>query len=355
MPAGTPVMLSDAIQEFLTYRRSAGYEANTVQVNARSLSKLLALIGNIQVRHLEAHHGEIFQAHLMGKGYKPNTVNSHLTSLHSFTKWLRSRRYIGGGSDPTANTRFVRAVPEPKQRIEAKEFDRYLDACPKPHERIVNALGLYLFLRASEIQTLRVGDVDLERGEIYVRIQKSKVADTMPICQELDAELRRWLTWYAEDIQQPLTDDMFLVPARRRPIVRNDTGRGGCYTVERSHHNCVPHRPCMRLSRYVQRSLTAFGIRIRDDQGKSLREGVHTLRRSGARALFDELVDRGSYDGVLRYVSAMLHHKSTIMTERYLGLDVDVKKRNDLLRGRRMFTSPEEVIAASDNITRMVR
>ena len=63
------------------------------------------------------------------------------------------------------------------------------------------------------------------------------------------------------------------------------------------------------------------------------------------------MVDAGSYDGILRYVSAMLHHKSTVMTERYLGLDVDVKKRNDLLKGRRMFTTPEAIIESSENIT----
>jgi len=39
------------------------------------------------------------------------------------------------------------------------------------------------------------------------------------------------------------------------------------------------------------------------------------------------------------------------MTERYLGLDVDVKKRNDLLKGQRMFTTPEAIIESSENIT----
>jgi hypothetical protein len=80
-------------------------------------------------------------------------------------------------------------------------------------------------------------------------------------------------------------------------------------------------------------------------------EGCHTLRRSGARALFDDLVERGGYDGVLRHVSAMLHHKSTLMTERYLGLDVDVKKRNDLIRGKKMYRTQRDMVEDSPNVT----
>jgi hypothetical protein len=49
----------------------------------------------------------------------------------------------------------------------------------------------------------------------------------------------------------------------------------------------------------------------------------------------------------------MLHHKSTQTTEKYLGLNVDVKKRNDLLRGTQMFTYADDVIEASPHITRL--
>lgn len=335
-------MLSDAVDEFVSYRKAAGFRPNTVTINRRSLSKFLSVVGNIQVRHLDARHGEVFQTYLMGKGYKPNTVAVYLTSLQAFVKWLRSRRYIGGGSDPMANVRMPRAMVEPRQRILREDFGRFLDTCRKPYDRIVCALGLYLFLRASEIQALKVKDIDLERGEILVHIEKTQQVDTMPISKELDRELRRWLTWYANDVQKPLDGEMYLVPRVRRPMLANDgRGPGGGYQVDRPHGNVLPYKKSSRPHRYVQRTLVAFGIPIRDSEGKSLHEGVHTLRRSGARALFDELVGRGGYDGVLRLVAAMLHHASTTMTERYLGLDVDVKKRNDMLRGAQMFAEPE--------------
>jgi integrase len=281
------VTLSEAVEEFMAYRKSAGFAPNTLLINQRSLSRFLALVGNVQVRHLDARHGEQFQAALMAKGYKANTVNSYLTSLAAFVKWLRSRRYTGARSDIMANVRM-----------------------------------------------------------------KTKAVDVMPISYELDIELRRWLTWYAQDIDGPLKDDYWLVPTRRRPAMANDgSGPGGGYMVRREHGNCRPTVKGKRLHRYVQRAMVNFGMDIRDADGKSMMEGCHTLRRSGARALFDDLVERGGYDGVLRHVSAMLHHKSTLMTERYLGLDVDVKKRNDLIRGKKMYRTQRDMVEDSPNVT----
>ena len=78
-------------------------------------------------------------------------------------------------------------------------------------------------------------------------------------------------------------------------------------------------------------------------------EGIHAIRRSAARGLFEELVLLG-YDGALRIVQAMLHHASSAMTELYLGLSVDRKKRDDLLKGRFMYPSLH-----SDNVIPMDR
>lgn len=350
-----PITLSQAIDEFMAYRKSAGMAQNTLLVNRRGLSAFLALVGNIQVRHLEARHGEQYQAYLMAKGYKPNTVNTNLTTFSAFVKWLRSRRYLGPGSDPAANVRQIKAMVEPRQRLDRDEFLDFLDCCSTEYERIICALGLYLFLRQSEISALKVGDIDLDEGIIWVHVQKAKLVDPMPISAELERELRNYLSWYAYDLgDEPIKDDMYLVPARRRlPLANDGSGPGGGYLVRRERGNNQPYIKGRRPHRYVQKALVRFGVEIRDEEGNSRHEGCHTLRRSGARALFDELVDNASYDGALRLVAAMLHHKSTAITERYLGLDVDVHKRNDLIRGKKMFTFAEDVIASAPNIKKI--
>lgn len=364
MPA-PGVTLSDAIEEFIRHRKANDYADNTVKANTRSLNMLLVEVGNIQVRHFSSVHGDRFRAYLTGKGYKPNSVNLHLDAVSVFIKWAHTRGYLPRGSNPMVNVRRHKPDPDPRQIVEPEDFHRLLDAAHlietdafgrpvlsehggqtitvhgNAHDRIIVALGLFLFLRQGEIRTLTVGGVNLDRGEMRVRSHKGKMWDVMPIDRYLAAELRRWLTWYAIDVaieHGSMQPGWLLVPRRKAPILRQHygTGRGG-QVVQRPLGNTIPTLPTAAPHRNVQRTLERFGVPIRDDDGKSLLEGVHTLRRSGARALFNHLTEQKGYDGALRQVASMLHHKSTATTERYLQISVDVKMRNDLIRGEDMF------------------
>ena len=79
------------------------------------------------------------------------------------------------------------------------------------------------------------------------------------------------------------------------------------------------------------------------------RFGLHVLRRSSARARFDEMVNLG-YDGALRRVSAWLHHSSVTITEIYLGLELDRAQRDEETKGKVMFPS-----LAAENVTQISR
>lgn len=92
-----------------------------------------------------------------------------------------------------------------------------------------------------------------------------------------------------------------------------------------------------------------FGESIRDESGSSLSEGVHTLRRSGARALYDRLVSEG-YDGAMRTVQSMLHHSSIQTTEHYLGIHLDKKRRDDVVRGKHLFPTSTENVVGMESI-----
>ena len=317
--------LDTAISQFNTYRSSSGYSRNTVHAGAAALGGLLVVTGNIQVRSLGAHHGEMYLSAMLTKGYQPTTINLRLSMVKAFVKWAGHRRLLGPNQNPLSTVRYQKVEDEPRRRVPVKDFPRLLDAARRPQGRILVALGLFLFLRSSEVVGLKVSDVDLDAGEVRVYQPKTKRWDVMPICAELDAELRRWLTWYAEDQAPvgPLDPGWYLVPARRHhridlPVVGPEM---------------IPTNKLTRTSEKVHEVLRSIGW---DIGGKDM-EGCHTLRRSGARALFDELEGR-TRDGALRYVASMLHHKSVTQTEHYLGLDVDREKRDVLLRGERMFT-----------------
>ena len=355
----TGITLNDAIDEYLQHRRANRFAENTIRANQRALKLLLAEVGNIQMRHFDAQHGSRFRAFLTGKGYAPNSVNAHLNGVSAFAKWAHVRGHLPKGNNPMALVKRDRPDPEPRQIVHPRDFARLLDAAHHtrldpltgtmvdvgtPHDRIVVALGLYLFLRQSEIMSLRIKDIDLDRGEVFVRVHKSKVKDVMPISKRLAVELRRWLTWYANDARDAhgaLSPDWYLVPRRKAPILEHSFGYKGAHANWRETGNCVPMLPNGGMHRNVQRALVRFGMPIRGADGVSMKEGVHTLRRSGARAVFDRLTESKAYDGALRQVAAMLHHRSTATTERYLQISVDVKVRNDLFRNEDMFGEDE--------------
>jgi len=353
--------LSDAIDEYVG-SRTKQYSNSTIEMRKRALSIFLRETGNIAVRHLDARHGEAFQTYLlspgagrMKNGYEPATVNLYMSMLSGFCTWARHRKYLPLGNNPMATVETLELADKDRYQVPAADFPRLLDCARTPHDRIVTALGLYLFLRQSEVANLRVGSVDLDATPPRMKVMVSKNRSAgfkiyvMPISEELEVELRRWLTWYANDVKDThgsLQDEWYLVPRRNAPKMTNDgTGYKGGTALWPDTGNCIPTVKLINVHRYAQRPLERLGVPMRGLDGASNMEGVHTLRRSGARALFDALVERGEGDGALKKVSAMLHHKHTQMTQHYLGIKADEKELMDLLGGKPMFPKNK-----SDNV-----
>lgn len=336
--------LSDVIAEFEVARRAFGLAPNTLRNQRKTLDLMLSVVGNLQVRHVTDRHVQQFLAAAQARGHSAGTMNVHISVLRPFFEFARQRRYITQYQNPMLGVRKYTAVPKAKLRIPASRFGHLLASAPHPRDRALVAIGLFLFLRQSEAvglasapdSGLRLGDVNLDTGEISVSVEKTRQRDVMPISEELDGELRRWLTWYHENAPRPLKPSDYLLPAKARP---KWIGVKGSQTLVLSEDGGtpVPDRRMLKPEHAVHRTLLVAGIPVRDQGGRSNREGMHTLRRSGARALFDHLVDDGSYDGALRLVQSLLHHSSSKTTEIYLGLDLDTKKRDELLRGKPMF------------------
>lgn len=208
--------------------------------------------------------------------------------------------------------------PAEKKYIPAEQFIDLLDAAEEPRDRIVVALGLFLFVRQGEITGLRVGDVG--RTHIGVRVWKTSQFDSMQVNQELRAELSEWFVTYARRVGQPLRPDWPLVPA-----------------LTPSWGKLVPDvtRPLQRPYRATQRALARMGWTDAEIDG----EGGHLLRRSGGRAMYLELRDRQGNERAMSFVQRRLHHAKREMTERYIGVSADQKEMDDLLVDKPMFAA----------------
>jgi integrase len=330
--------LSEVLDLYAEHRRAKGVAPLTRRNEMSTLRNMLAHMGNLKMKSIRARHLDLY---LIARGdqIQPSTYNHELSQIKVFFKWCERRRMLGPEGNPATEQGNKHFVPRARLRIKVFEFDRLLDLAPHPTDRIVFALGIYTMLRQGDIRRLRVGHVDLDNGYLHTVIGKTSQLDDKPISTELDKELRTWLTWYTSHLGRPLASTDFLVPAKSRPRYV----KGGVQTEMRLDST----RPMAAPHRAIHRILQLGGYDLRDPEtGRSNSEGVHTLRRSAARALFDKLSEEG-YDGALKVVQSMLNHANASMTERYLGLEVDRVKRDDLFRGKSMYASPQ----ALENVT----
>jgi len=289
--------------------------ASTVRMDRVILGQLLTQIGDRPMTAVTVADVEEFRVS-KSRSMGANSLNTVRAVLRSFFGWCRQTGLMT--ADPMLTWRVRPVMPGRKLFIPPQDFPVVLGAAVSPRDRVFIALGLYTFLRQSEITDLRIADLDLTRDEIEVTIHKTSQRDLMPICSELRSELDRWLHHYRQEAPEGLLDpEWYLVPAQTRQP--RPGGRLLC-----------PQSRFRSTWRNVQTALDVAGLPY--DRG----EGGHTLRRSGARALYDHLVAQG-HDYAIRRVQSMLHHSSIAMTERYLGVTADIKRRNESLRGRPMF------------------
>src|SRR5574343_462034 len=324
------VRLSLAIDEYTRYQQARGLRPNSVRASMDALMPMLRETGDIYVCNITPQHVERFFT--KNTHWKESTRNQRLGHLKAFLRWSAQRGYIDPKADPLFGWR---TLPEPEKehlRVPVQEWPRLFAACRYPTETAAIAVGLYLFTRSSETAALRVGDVRFhDHTALVTRIKTGGSQDALPMSTELESILRDYLTWYAERCEQdsvPMGPDSYLVPPRNTRLATWPFDE----TID-----SLPlktDRPYTKLGLMVHNIIDRAGYSKIEGEGW----GGHVLRRSGARALFDELVAQG-YDGALKTVQAMLGHKNAAMTERYLGLTLDRERRNTLLAGKPMFPS----------------
>jgi integrase len=311
--------LSDARDAYLTHRSSTGIAENTVKNDRQAIRRLIDTVGDIRMADLgPGHMDALISSMLAGGRFAPGTVNVTQSSLSAWFRWARARGYMGMMQDPIADRRYVPAQPTPKLIIPLGDFPRVIDSVDEPRDKALIIAGLFLMLRQSEICDLRVRDLDLQAGYIDVRRFKTYSKDRLPITPDARPYFAEWMITYQECAGLLRKDD-YLIPARE------NIGQFG------SAYRLRPDRPISRSADIVRRVLEPLGF-------SDTRMGVHILRRSAARAAFDEMAADG-YDGALRTVAAWLGHKSVTTTELYLQIDLDRASRDKRFTSQPLYPS----------------
>jgi integrase len=306
--------LREARVLYIAYRTASGRKPATILKDDQCLTALIHFYGDIPLDDIQIDR--FFTARsFLSASYR----NSHLSVFRGFFEFCRKRglmseRDIMWGYEHTANP------PAEKKYIPVDDFPTLIESAENSRDRMIIALGLYLFVRQGEITGIRVGDVS--GTHIGVRIWKTNQFDRMQINLELGLELSRWLSSYTRQVGAPLHPSWPLVP-----VLSPSWGR------------LVPDqsRPLQRPYRATQRALARMGWTDTEIDG----EGGHLLRRSGARAMYFSLRDREGNERAMAFVQRRLHHAKRAQTEAYIGVTADQKEMDDLLVHRPMFATPD--------------
>lgn len=351
--ATTQVRLSDGIETYLRVREARGTAATTLRNEAVVLRRFLAWYGDVQLRHMTAlrvadwfyGEGGLRAQHKTRDGrvrppIAPSTHNYYRTRLNSLFRFATQRGWIR--TDLLAEVDVLKEPTVLRQRPDPQALNQIIDNAENARDRALLCTLIHTALRRNEVLRLTVGDLSLADGWMNVYISKSQLEDRLPLTANLERELRRWLLRYAADLGRPLAPGDRLFPARKAGVFRTDTQPDGTRALSRTQPTWVPDKPMSHPERAVKAALAAAGR-------PTLHEGCHTLRRAAARAFFDELTTESGYDSALRIVSAWLHHKNSTTTERYLGLDVERKRRDEWLRGREFLSPSRGSVVAMAN------
>lgn len=325
MAARYRITLSAARDQWIS--EHSWHSKGTRATYASAITIMVKDVGDIEVAKVTADH---VAALVAGRSTRDHwslrTVKQTTSRLRMFFDWCQAQGYHPGPNPATPHNNRVRGLRNPEAthlRIGRDEWPLLLDAADQPTHRALIATGLYTCLRIGDLCSLRLQDLNTSTWTLSASIEKTKITRSIPVPNELQAELVPYLRWYGR-----------FSPRQSHPLfppIAPRTRQGN----EFSWHDVVPETR--------KQNPQAAGQRIKgilERAGYSgYRIGAHTLRRSGARAYYDHLVDSG-YDGALRAVQTLLGHSSPTITEKYLGVDLDQHRLADAMSGW-MFGEPD--------------
>lgn len=245
-------------------------------------------------------------------GVAYSTLRADKTVIGRLVTYAMRKRIVKYGPNPVDEWKNVKELPHDFIRIPVEKWPTVMDMAANPRDRFLWAVGLGTFCRVSEIHTMTFKDVIPNEGrpEIHItRWKKNKTAD-LRFFPWLTDELIRWQTAYNQNLLNQgiaWNDNFPLIPRLVR--MQGEAGPNGQFNRATLIN---PYKGMDRPQKIIHQGLRNLGYENTD------REGMHTMRRSGALAYYKHLVNLGVSDPAA-IVMDLLGHESVTTTEIYLG------------------------------------
>ena len=231
-------------------------------------------IGEITEIELRQHISSIRQRERNGRRISPGAVETSVRALRSFFHWAFDEGYTHEHLLGRFRFKAPKTLIEP---LTDDELDRLLRAVEQnPYFAFVAKILVDTGLRSSEFCNLKLDDVDLKRGVIFVREGKGAKDRMVPLGRTSVRVMLEWLKVHRPDSEY----ENVVVDLKGRPITR--------------HHVQV-----------IMRRLKSWA--------RIPRLKAHLLRHTFATRYLEN-------GGDALMLKAVLGHSSLVMTDRYVHL-----------------------------------
>ena len=173
------IVLSVALEEFLSLR-----DNEKTRENYRQAFKRFTLLFDDKDASLYSNDDFVkFYGILKKEGLSPNTVANYSRHLSIIFNWLVEKKYVRDNPVPFVQPEHKEANPIPLERLGLVSMDLFKRSMFKQLDFI--QLTFLCALRITETIHLQVDDFDMTNNLIYIRNEKGKRTDTIPMLEDI--------------------------------------------------------------------------------------------------------------------------------------------------------------------------
>lgn len=233
------------LERYLRERSNRGYTARTIEAYGMRLGPFLQFLEDKDITSVDREDIENFLGGLRNRpsskqAIKLSTIKDYLKTVSVFLSWLEDNDLIQ--KNPARKiVKEIRVEKTKRRALPLKDLRKLVRYARNPRDRAIILTMAIAGLRLSEVSSLKLGDIDLNTSEIFVRQGKGRKDRVAVIDRELAEALNVWLIY--RDSMDPKTDALFcdlhgtkpLASVRIYSIVKATAKKAGI-------ENVFPHR-----------------------------------------------------------------------------------------------------------------
>jgi integrase/recombinase XerD len=178
------------VEEYREAKKVQGITEATLYETALTLRHFERLIGKCTSKQIVQNSIDKFILQRSNE-VKRTTLNKDIRNLRTFVNWCRGKRYLNG----TIKIRELKEEERPVKSLNDAEVKKLMSVAePYPTMKIRILLALGTGLRLSDVESLRISDIDFENNSITTSSKKTrKSMGSRPVSTTVMAELSRYV------------------------------------------------------------------------------------------------------------------------------------------------------------------